>query len=89
MGGLARCAAQIRKWRKSNPHSLLVDVGDVYQGTAVGWMTRGRLMIDLFNKLQYDAWVLGNHEFDWGPEVVLDVHTHRMSTWTNECPSAV
>ena len=72
MGGLARCAAQIRKWRKSNPHSLLVDIGDVYQGTAVGWMTRGRLMIDLFNKLQYDAWVLGNHEFDWGPEVVLD-----------------
>ena len=72
VGGLARCAAQIRKWRKSNPHSLLVDVGDVYQGTAVGWMTRGRLMIDLFNKLQYDAWVLGNHEFDWGPEVVLD-----------------
>ena len=29
-------------------------------------------MIDLFNKLQYDAWVIGNHEFDWGPEVVLD-----------------
>ncbi|HCQ39996.1 MAG TPA: hypothetical protein DIV39_12635 [Verrucomicrobiales bacterium] len=72
VGGLARCAAQIRKWRKSNPHSLLLDMGDVYQGTAVGWMTRGRLMIDLFNKLQYDAWVIGNHEFDWGPEVVLD-----------------
>ena len=32
-------------------------------------------MIDLFNKLQYDAWVLGNHEFDWGPEVVLDALT--------------
>ncbi|NNC87432.1 MAG: bifunctional metallophosphatase/5'-nucleotidase [Akkermansiaceae bacterium] len=72
VGGLARCAAQIREWRKALPHSLLVDIGDVYQGTAVGWMTRGRLMIDLFNKLGYDAWVLGNHEFDWGPEVVLD-----------------
>lgn len=72
VGGLARCAAQIREWRRSSPHSLLVDIGDVYQGTAVGWMTRGRLMIDLFNKLQYDAWVIGNHEFDWGPEVVLD-----------------
>jgi len=72
LGGLARCAAQIRKWRKENPANLLVDVGDVYQGTPVGWQTRGRLMIDLFNKLQYDAWVLGNHEFDWGPEVVLD-----------------
>ena len=65
VGGLARCAAQIRKWRKSHPHSLLVDIGDVYQGTAVGWMTRGRLMIDLFNKLQYDAWVIGNNRFFW------------------------
>ncbi len=64
VGGLARCAAQIREWRKAHPHSLLIDMGDVYQGTAVGWITRGRLMIDLFNKLQYDAWVLGNHEFD-------------------------
>ena len=72
VGGLARCASQIRQWRKTNPHSLLLDIGDVYQGTAVGWITRGRLMIDLFNKLRYDAWVLGNHEFDWGPEVVLD-----------------
>ena len=75
VGGLARCASQIRQWRKSCAHSLLLDVGDVYQGTAVGWMTRGRLMIDLFNKLGYDAWVLGNHEFDWGPEVVLDAVT--------------
>lgn len=72
LGGLARCAAQIRAWRKESPHSLVVDVGDVYQGTPLGWQTRGRLMIDLFNKIGYDAWVLGNHEFDWGPEVVLD-----------------
>lgn len=72
VGGLARCAAQVRAWRKECQHSLLLDVGDVYQGTAAGWVTRGRLMIDLFNKLGYDAWVLGNHEFDWGPEVVLD-----------------
>ena len=72
LGGLARCATQIRRWKEENPYSILVDVGDVYQGTPVGWMTRGRLMIDLFNKMGYDAWVMGNHEFDWGPEVVID-----------------
>ncbi|MBK1833324.1 bifunctional metallophosphatase/5'-nucleotidase [Roseibacillus ishigakijimensis] len=70
LGGLARCASQIRAWRKQSPHHLLLDIGDVYQGTLVSWQTRGKLMIDLFNKLGYDAWVLGNHEFDWGPEVV-------------------
>ena len=34
VGGLARCATCIRQWRRESPDSLLVDVGDVYQGTA-------------------------------------------------------
>lgn len=72
VGGLARCASQIRQWRRRHPHSLLVDAGDVYQGTAAGYMSRGRVMIDLFNKLGYDSWTMGNHEFDWGGEAVLD-----------------
>ncbi len=68
VGGLARCATQVRAWRTENPASLLLDVGDVYQGTDVGWRTRGRVMADCFNHLGYDAWVVGNHEFDWGIE---------------------
>src|SRR5581483_3963795 len=67
-GGLARCATQIRRWQRENPNSILIDVGDVYQGTDVSLRNKGALMIDLFNHLQYDAWVLGNHEFDWGME---------------------
>jgi 5'-nucleotidase / UDP-sugar diphosphatase len=67
-GGLARCVTQIRRWRRQNPNSILIDVGDVYQGTDVGLRTKGDLMIDLFNYLKYDAWVVGNHEFDWGIE---------------------
>ena len=67
-GGLARCATQIRRWRQQNPNSILIDVGDVYQGTDVSLRNKGELMIDLFNHLKYDAWVIGNHEFDWGVE---------------------
>ncbi|MEM9080104.1 MAG: bifunctional UDP-sugar hydrolase/5'-nucleotidase [Verrucomicrobiota bacterium] len=70
VGGFARCAQQIRNWRAESAESLLIDVGDVYQGTLASWQSRGQLMIDLFNKVGYDGWVLGNHEFDWGPEVV-------------------
>jgi 2',3'-cyclic-nucleotide 2'-phosphodiesterase (5'-nucleotidase family) len=69
LGGVARCVTQIRKWRRENPNSLLIDVGDVYQGTDVGLRTKGELMIDLFNHLRYDAWIIGNHEFDWGVDV--------------------
>jgi 5'-nucleotidase/UDP-sugar diphosphatase len=67
-GGLARCVTQIRRWRRKNPNSILIDVGDVYQGTDVSLRNKGELMIDLFNHLKYDAWVIGNHEFDWGIE---------------------
>src|ERR687891_154077 len=65
-GGMARCVTQIRLWQQENPNSILIDVGDVYQGTDVGLRSKGELMIDLFNQLKYDAWVIGNHEFDWG-----------------------
>src|SRR3989441_11646258 len=71
-GGLARCAAQIRQWRRQNPNSILIDVGDVYQGTEVSLRNKGTLMIDLFNHLKYDAWIVGNHEFDWGIETFID-----------------
>src|SRR5438094_4250740 len=71
-GGLARCAAQIRRWRRENPNSILIDVGDVYQGTEVSLRSKGELMIDLFNYLKYDAWIVGNHEFDWGIETFID-----------------
>src|SRR6184192_2425012 len=67
-GGLARCATQIRRWQRENPNSILIDVGDVYQGTDVSLRNKGGLMIDLLNHLEYDAWVIGNHEFDWGME---------------------
>src|SRR5216110_2560118 len=32
-GGLARCVTQIRRWQKENVNSILIDIGDVYQGT--------------------------------------------------------
>jgi 5'-nucleotidase / UDP-sugar diphosphatase len=68
-GGFARCVTQIRRWRAQNANSILIDVGDVYQGTDVSLRTKGELMIDVFNHLNYDAWVIGNHEFDWGIEL--------------------
>jgi 2',3'-cyclic-nucleotide 2'-phosphodiesterase/3'-nucleotidase len=70
LGGLARCATQLRAWRRANPSSVLLDIGDVYQGTAVSLATRGDAMIRCLNALDYDAWVVGNHEFDWGLEAL-------------------
>jgi 5'-nucleotidase / UDP-sugar diphosphatase len=71
-GGMARCVTQIRRWRRQNPNSILIDIGDVYQGTDVSLRNKGELMINLFNHLKYDAWIVGNHEFDWGIDTFMN-----------------
>ena len=68
LGGMARCVTQIRQWQRTNPNFVLLDIGDVYQGTEVGLRAQGATMIRCLNALAYDAWVVGNHEFDWGME---------------------
>lgn len=66
VGGLLRCATRIRELRAERDHVMLVDCGDLYQGTAVSLLTEGRVMTRALDALGYDAWILGNHEFDWG-----------------------
>ncbi len=70
LGGLARCATQIRQWLGENANAALIDIGDVYQGTEEGLSTHGLAMIRLLNALGYDGWVVGNHDFDWGMKVL-------------------
>ena len=65
-GGLLRCAALIRNIRKQEPNVLLIDGGDLIQGSAAGFLSQGDVMIDAVKTLRYDALVTGNHEFDWG-----------------------
>lgn len=51
---------------------LLLDGGDIYQGTVLSNIRRGKPMYMAFDKMDYDAVALGNHEFDWGFETMVD-----------------
>lgn len=44
---------------------LLLDGGDIYQGTPVSFLTGGAAMRAVMDRMEYDAIALGNHEFDW------------------------
>lgn len=66
MGGLARRATLIDQIRKENPHTLLFDAGDIFQGTPYFNFYGGELEFKLMSLLQYDAATLGNHDFDNG-----------------------
>ena len=65
-GSLLQCATLVRREREKNSNLLLLDCGDVVQGTAASFQTRGGIMATAMNAMGYDAYVPGNHEFDWG-----------------------
>jgi len=65
-GGIARRAALIQNIRQENTNTLLLDAGDIFQGTPYFNYYGGELEFKLMSKLQYDVATLGNHDFDNG-----------------------
>ena len=66
MGGYARRLGVISSVRATEPYVLLLDAGDFSQGTPYYNFFSGRLEVNGYNRMQYDAVTLGNHEFDNG-----------------------
>ncbi|MRJ09137.1 bifunctional metallophosphatase/5'-nucleotidase [Ornithobacterium rhinotracheale] len=65
-GGFARRAALIDKIRKEEPNVLLLDAGDIFQGTPYFNFFGGELEFKLMSKMGYEASTMGNHDFDNG-----------------------
>ena len=63
-GGVAKRAVMIEKVRKENPNTLLLDAGDIFQGTPYFNYFGGEVEFKLMSLLKYDAATLGNHDFD-------------------------
>ncbi len=66
MGGYARRAALVKHYRRSDPGLLLLDAGDIFQGTPYYNMYGGEVELKLMSHMGYDAATIGNHEFDNG-----------------------
>jgi 5'-nucleotidase len=64
MGGVARRAALIETIRKENPNLLLLDAGDIFQGTPYFNYYGGELEFKLMSMMKYDLATIGNHDFD-------------------------
>ncbi|WP_111306783.1 bifunctional metallophosphatase/5'-nucleotidase [Confluentibacter sediminis] len=65
-GGVARRASLIESIRHENPNTLLLDAGDIFQGTPYFNYYGGELEFKLMSMLKYDASTIGNHDFDNG-----------------------
>jgi len=73
MGGYSRRAALINKIRMQSKNFLLVDAGDIFQGTPYYNVYGGEPELKLMSKMGYDASAIGNHEFDNGLDGFLEV----------------
>ena len=65
-GGVAKRAVLIEKIRAENDNVLLLDAGDIFQGTPYFNFYGGELEMKLMSAMKYDASTIGNHDFDGG-----------------------
>jgi 5'-nucleotidase len=68
MGGVVKRAAKIEAVRREKEHVLLLDAGDVFQGTPYFNFFNGEVEIKAMSEMKYDLCTIGNHDFDGGIE---------------------
>lgn len=71
-GSLSQIATKVKQIREQDKNVILVDAGDTIQGNFVETFKHEAVdpMMLGFNEMNYDVWVLGNHEFDFGLSVL-------------------
>ena len=70
--GLVNIASYIQYIENTEDHVLFISGGDLLQGSLLSNYFYGAPIIEALNMMGHEAFTLGNHEFDWGLEVVLD-----------------
>jgi len=73
-GGVSRRATIIDKIRMENDNVLLLDAGDIFQGTPYFNEFKGELEMKVMQEMKYDVVTLGNHDFDIGMEAYVSAH---------------
>lgn len=74
--GFSKIGNYLINGKKNNPeNTFIISSGDMFQGGAESNITRGEILIDAMNEIGFDAMTVGNHEFDWGEEVLKEMES--------------
>ncbi|MDN5203815.1 metallophosphatase [Fulvivirgaceae bacterium BMA10] len=76
LGGMARRASLIKQIREEEEHVLLLDAGDIFQGTPYFNFFGGEVEFKLMSEMGYDLATIGNHDFDNGLEGLKEMLPH-------------
>lgn len=85
--GLAKVATLIKRVRKENPNTLLVDSGDTIQGTPLAYYHNKKNnqppdpMMLVMSSLGFDAMAVGNHEYNFGLRVLEKARSEAKFPW--------
>jgi 5'-nucleotidase len=76
LGGMTRIASLIENIKSKESNVILLDAGDIFQGTPYFNKYKGKLELQLMSKMGYEASTMGNHDFDNGIDGFSKVMHH-------------
>ena len=68
--GVDELTTYLKNARETDENAIFLSAGDMWQGSSESNMTKGQILVDWMNELDFAAMAIGNHEFDWGEEYV-------------------
>ncbi|MCL0086329.1 5'-nucleotidase C-terminal domain-containing protein [Thermodesulfovibrionales bacterium] len=71
VGGIARIATLVAQIKAEQPNTILIDAGDTIHGTNLSNLFYGEPVIAAMNQIGFTAMVVGNHDFNYGADVLL------------------
>ncbi len=83
---IEKIGAYLKNKKDTTDNSIVLSAGDIFQGTALSNYYHGLPLVDVFNYIGFDGFVLGNHEFDWGIEEVLKYRDGLEENGEFDCP---
>ena len=69
--GVDELTTYLKSAQAANPNTVLLSAGDMWQGSSESNLTHGMILTEWMNELDFAAMTLGNHEFDWGTDAIL------------------
>lgn len=75
-------AKQIKDIKAANKDTVILSGGDMFQGTPLSNVLKGQPVIDMMKNIGFDAMTLGNHEYDWGIDSVIDTQNATLKNST-------
>ena len=68
--GVDELTTYLKSAQNKNKYTILLSSGDMWQGSSESNLTKGNLMTEWMNELDFASMTLGNHEYDWGEDII-------------------